>query len=586
MRFGNICIKNFRNFKKVDIDLDNKNVVFGMNDIGKTNFLYAIRFLLDKDVRRLGFNKSDYHKNDTSKKIEIILTLDLSDYDTSEDTKKLVAAVKGARTSENAHVFYIALESLYDDKELYGNIIMKWGSDLDNLVDVPGKGNLNALDTVFKVIYINPLVDLDNLFVQNKKYIFEESEGNEGDKEILDNIKTLTNQVNDQIGEMTVIKNFQDEITSEYKSLKKENISIELKSEMAIKGFFSDIIPYIKKDGDVNYYPTSGDGRRKMLAYSIFNYLAKKKYEDKIVVFLIEEPEISLHRSMQIALSKQLFEQSTYNYFFLSTHSPELLYEMDNTRLIRVHSTEKVVCSSYMYQVDEVYGSIKKKLNRALSAALFAERVLLVEGPSEKILFEKVLDTIEPEYELNGGFLIEVGGTYFNHYVEAFNKLKITPIIKTDNDLKSKKGKKGVYELLGFNRCLKLLGNESLADISIEIDENIKAKEKKQLLNSEKKRIFTQYSDFNNEFLSQRIYLSEIDLENDLYSAIGESLVRIFENDNPVDYLQQSKLFNMVELVDNLSEEDCRNIFEHERFACLKELVGIGQGSNDEGSNN
>ncbi|PGS89003.1 ATP-dependent endonuclease, partial [Bacillus anthracis] len=132
------------------------------------------------------------------------------------------------------------------------------------------------------------------------------------------------------------------------------------------------------------------------------------------------------HRSMQIALSKQLFEQSTYKYFFLSTHSPELLYEMDNTRLIRVHSTEKVVCSSHMYNVEEAYGSVKKKLNKALSSALFAERVLLIEGPSEKILFEKVLDEVEPEYELNGGFLLEVGGTYFNHYVCTLNDLGIT----------------------------------------------------------------------------------------------------------------------------------------------------------------
>ncbi|PES52337.1 ATP-dependent endonuclease [Bacillus toyonensis] len=578
MKFSNITIKNFRNFEKVNINLDNKNVIFGMNDIGKTNFLYALRFLLDKEIRKFGFNKSDYHKHDTSKKIEIILTLDLSDYEKDEDTKKLISVVKGARTSANADVFYIALESKYDDKELYGNIILKWGSELDNLIDIPGRGNINALDNVFKVIYINPLVDLDKLFAQNKKYIFEESQGNESDEGILNNIKSLTDQVNQQIGEMTIIKGFQQEITSEYRSLKKEEVSIELKSEMAIKGFFSDIIPYIKKDGDSNYYPTSGDGRRKMLSYSIYNYLAKKKYEDKIVIYLIEEPEISLHRSMQIALSKQLFEQSTYKYFFLSTHSPELLYEMDNTRLIRVHSTEKVVCSSHMYNVEEAYGSVKKKLNKALSSALFAERVLLIEGPSEKILFEKVLDEVEPEYELNGGFLLEVGGTYFNHYVCTLNDLGITHIIKTDNDLKSKKGKKGVYELLGLNRCLNLLGRENLDEITIDIPEDIKGKKKKERLNERKKEIFKQYKNEVGEFLGERIYLSEIDLENDLYSAIGESMKRIFEHEDPVHYLQKSKLFNMVELVNNLSTKDCFDVFEHEKFACLKELVGSDRG--------
>ena len=52
MKFDVVTIKNFRNFENTTINLTNKNVLFGMNDVGKTNFLYALRFLFDKDVRR------------------------------------------------------------------------------------------------------------------------------------------------------------------------------------------------------------------------------------------------------------------------------------------------------------------------------------------------------------------------------------------------------------------------------------------------------------------------------------------------------------------------------------------------------
>ena len=45
MKFDAVTIKNFRNFENITIDLTNKNVLFGMNDVGKTNFLYALRFL-------------------------------------------------------------------------------------------------------------------------------------------------------------------------------------------------------------------------------------------------------------------------------------------------------------------------------------------------------------------------------------------------------------------------------------------------------------------------------------------------------------------------------------------------------------
>lgn len=47
MKFKNISIKNFRNFENINITLDNKNVFFGMNDVGKTNFLYALRFVFE-----------------------------------------------------------------------------------------------------------------------------------------------------------------------------------------------------------------------------------------------------------------------------------------------------------------------------------------------------------------------------------------------------------------------------------------------------------------------------------------------------------------------------------------------------------
>lgn len=44
MKFEKISIRNFRNFENIEIAISNKNIFFGLNDIGKTNFLYAMRF--------------------------------------------------------------------------------------------------------------------------------------------------------------------------------------------------------------------------------------------------------------------------------------------------------------------------------------------------------------------------------------------------------------------------------------------------------------------------------------------------------------------------------------------------------------
>lgn len=63
MKFEKITIKNFRNFENVNIDLSNKNIFFGLNDVGKTNFLYALRYVFDKDIRKQNLTESDFHNN-------------------------------------------------------------------------------------------------------------------------------------------------------------------------------------------------------------------------------------------------------------------------------------------------------------------------------------------------------------------------------------------------------------------------------------------------------------------------------------------------------------------------------------------
>ena len=56
MKFEKISIRNFRNFENIEIAISNKNIFFGLNDIGKTNFLYAMRYVFDKDIRKNGFS--------------------------------------------------------------------------------------------------------------------------------------------------------------------------------------------------------------------------------------------------------------------------------------------------------------------------------------------------------------------------------------------------------------------------------------------------------------------------------------------------------------------------------------------------
>lgn len=573
MRLESIYIKNFRNFEEVEIELDNKNVIFGMNDIGKTNFLYALRFLLDKDIRKNRFSETDYHKTQVTEDIIIRLKLDISDFDDSEDTKKLVSYVGGSRSSKNFEEFYIEVIGKYNSSEAFGEPILKWGDDVENLIDMPNTGYSFEVEKIFKVIYINPLIDLDKVFEKNKMILINEANSSEEDKEILKQISILTGEVNDKIGNMTIISNLEDEITNEYLGLRDEDIKIQIKSKMAIKGVFSDIVPYIKKNGDDKYYPTSGDGRKKILAYSLLNLLNDKLYENKIVIYLIEEPENSLHRSMQVALSKQLFSKSSYKYSFISTHSADVLYEMDEARLIRIYSDDKIECKSHLYQIPDTFKKDKKRLNKQFCNALFSERVLLIEGPSEYVLFEKVMNEINNDYELDGGYILQVNWIYFKTYFNAFSGLNIKTIVKTDNDLRSVRNKVGKYELLGINRCLELCGLAKMGNIEIKHTLSDKKNIQEDIKN-QKIKLFDDNNKLISTLESNNIFISRIDLEHDLAEVIENKLINIFGGkiDSAIKKLQSSKLYNMVDLVDELTSEDCNNIYNSKYFKCLKEL--------------
>ncbi|WP_259424804.1 ATP-dependent nuclease [Bacillus velezensis] len=582
MKLKSLSVENFRNFDKVDIDLSNQNVIFGMNDVGKTNLLFAIRFLLDREIRKNGFKESDYFKNERDRVIKITLGVDLSDRLSNEDTQHLIAKVGGARSSNALDEFFFQVKGTYDNSEEVGIPKIYWGSILDDLEEVPQNGIYSNLDNLFKIVYVDPTIDLDKTFKKNRNKLFNQNKLDENDIAISNEIKGLGMDMNQKISGMGVIQSFQETITEEYRKLKKEKITIEMKSEITINGYFGNLIPYIKRENDENVYPTSGDGRKKILAYSLINHLIQAQEGNKIIIYLVEEPENSLHRSMQIALSKQLFNSKVYKYFFLSTHSSELLYEMDNASLIRIYSEDRIDCESFIYNVNEEYKSVKKELNRALSTALFAEKVLLVEGPSEKVLFEKILEEVYPSFELDGSYLLDVSGIKFKPYLDVLKGLNIIPIVKTDNDLKAKKNNPTSFDLIGITRCLNLIETDEDKSINpIEIDyfyENDQGKRvwtnkvKNRMIKDKKLELFESYKDVIEQLKVNNIYLSKIDLEHDLYEVIGERMEDILGSD-PINYLQDHKLLNMIELANELTKEDCIKIINHPLFAALGKLV-------------
>ena len=575
MKFKNIHIKNFRNFEDVIISLDNKNIFFGLNDIGKTNFLYAIRYIFDKNIRKNNLIDSDFHKKNTTKPVEILISIDISDTQ-DPDTDKLRSILKGPLLSSE-HILYIKLYAEFNLSENMAFPILSWGGNPDELIEMSQSHNLYEIDKIFNIIYIDSYINLSTLFKKNisKLLVPTESDNNIW-KEITSNI----NEINQKLSNMDSIKQFENNLLDSYKRFNDDSTEIALVPEVSLNRFQDNLIPYIHQKDDDTLYPTSGDGRKKIVSYSLISLLAKNNNLNKINIFLIEEPENHLHKSLQIALSNMLFNDNNFNYLFLTTHSSYILYEMDNVNLVRIYNNKNINTSSLLFRVPSNYQQYKKMLTRTLSEAIFSNKVLLVEGISELLLFEKVLSVVYPNYEAKGIYILCVNGISFEKYVEILTALNIETIIKTDNDLKEYEQKNNPNSyFLGFKRCNALVNDENKSLPIGEID--VSKCNKSEIINLKKDTYAKNKNLLDLIRKENKIYLSICDLENDLYDVLKEPLISYLKQiknnqktrKNVVNYLQESKCYNMAKMIAYLTDDDCRTIYEHYNFACLKEVT-------------
>lgn len=570
MFFKELYIENFRNFEKLDLkNLTHKNIIFGENDIGKTNLIFALRLIFDWKIRKEQCLESDFHKREVNKAIIIRITLDLSD-ESDEDNKKIYAKINGLLKIDEKDLV-IELKSEYNKDVMCGEISLRWGPNLNQLIDIPHRFQRCDIDDIFNSIYIDSSIKLEEVF---KKYMRKKiNNSNAINKDELDKLNLNINNLNEHIGTLEVVKSIAKEVSLEYNEYKSENLNIKIQSEIEIDNIYSKLNPYIEFENKT--YPTCGDGRKKIMEYSLLTLLAKEEELKKINIFFIEEVENHLHRSVQLAISKQLFQKDIFKYIFLSTHSSFLIKKIENVTLIKLMSNGKIMGKSVSYKIPEEYGYLKNKMTDDLTEAIFARKVLLVEGPSEKQLFDKVLSVLNKDYEIQNKIIISVNGVDFKPYYNILNNLGIEVIIKTDNDIfdQKKTTKEYLYggvTFSGINRCLDVLGISKLKTKKFNSDFEA------QNFNKEAEKVKI-YSKYNVTLKNSKIYLSGIDLEHDLIDVLKEYDSQFkqtlnFSEDSTVVFLQKAKVKNMIKFLKIIKEIHCKEIYDSDKFKCLKDL--------------
>jgi predicted ATP-dependent endonuclease of OLD family len=235
-------------------------------------------------------------------------------------------------------------------------------------------------------------------------------------------------------------------------------------------------------------------------AKSIGNGEADEEFEPLHLV-LIEEPEAHLHAQVQQVFIKEAYkvlrnnanlkDKKTFTtQLLISTHSSHIAHEIDFTSL-RYFKREKnenaSIATSTVVNLSTVFGTEDETTQFAIRYLktthcdlFFADAVIMVEGPAEKML---VPYFIKHHSSLNACYIsiLEIGGSHAHTLQPLIESLGIITLIITDIDAANPKAhnakekvEKGKGYITGNDTIKKWLPKESDLDKLLELKSTFK----------------------------------------------------------------------------------------------------------------
>jgi len=535
MKISEVTIKGFRNFKNAKFNFNNHTAIMGFNDIGKTNLIYAIRLLLDKNISEaeLELSEADFFVFEDTNDIEIVIKFD----DVTED---FVLSKLREFVSEDG-VLYLKYTISKNDTEFKLFI----GSSLALLEEIQGRYYLKA----FNIKYVGSSRNLSTFIQKEKKVLIEKAKDLRIDTEITsDNIietRVETNLIslNTDVRNISYVKNATNKINNELNKLSFRNESQKLVLDMA----GDDINALLGKVNlaaltNEKLLAIGGDGKLNQ----IFLALWTNKYNidlgelNEVSFYCIEEPEAHLHPHQQRKLSEYLAE-TLNNQVIITTHSPQIISEFKPNSIIKLYQENGATlgandgCSS---EIEDELFNFAHRLDIISTEAFYANLVFLVEGQSEILFYKSLSKAIGIDLDKLNISILMVDGVGFKPYIKVLELLRIPWIMRTDNDI-FKVPRHDTYRYAGIQRSMDIY-KTFILDVGEELDATYQAHldNVHRVIMPANAGVIDSTLELKTLLEQSNLFLSQEDLEKDLInSPLIEKLKEFYELTNEDDIL-------------------------------------------------